>query len=573
METKDLIRLKEINTSELANELGFIIRNQLKGKDVYLDSIAFASALYIKEVYEIDVFTEDVECCSSNNINLDTVEFIRGQLSGLDHFWIYLSRYENKFTPELLLSYILFNQDLTERCDSTPDCVAQLATEILDINKSDIVYDLCSGKGNFLINSANTCKEAEYHGIELNYKDIEVAKLKFNLLNLKCDFTISNVLSTFKNADKIFSNYPLGLKGIERYMAIDLMKKYNLPNGIMDRCSSDWIFNSIIVGSLNENGKGVAIVSDGSTWNMGDKNVRKFFLENGFIEAVISLPNGIFKPYTSVSTSMVIFSKNNEKVRLIDASKLFEKSFRKNIMTDDHIKTVLNCLCEDSDISVLVNVNELAKEDYQLNPKKHLAVLPEFEDGVKFNSIIKNITRGSQIKAEVLNEYKSDVPTNIKYLMLSNINKGSLSIGKDQYLKSLPDKTEKYCIKNNSIVLSKTSGSEFKSVVVNVPEGETILANGNMYVIELDETKADPYYIQSFLQSPTGQMVIKSLTAGAVIQTIPVKNLKEMVIPLPDLKTQQDKGIKYVSAVDEIEVLKRKLEKVYLRMEHIFEED
>ena len=573
METKDLARLKEMNTSCVAYELGSLLRGKSDSNNLYYDSIAFASALYIKEVYEIDVFTQGDDFYLNHNISLETVEFIRNQLIRHEFFRDSILRYENKFSPELLLSYILFNQDLTDRNDATPMCVSQLALEILNINKDDVVYDLCSGEGNFLIDSAVKCAEAEYHGVELNYNNIDLAQLKFDLLDLKCEFILSNALSSYIKADKIFSNYPLGLKGIERYFAIELMNEYNLPHGIMDRCSSDWIFNSIIVSGLKENGKGVAIVSDGSTWNMGDKNIRKFFLENGFIEAVISLPNGIFKPYMSVSTSMIVFSKNNERVRLVDASQLFEKSFRKNIMTDAHIQTVLNCLDEDSDISVLVDVNELAKEDYQLNPKKHLAVLPEFEDGVKFSSIIKNITRGSQIKAEVLNEYKSDVPTNVKYLMLSNINKGSLSIGKDQYLKSLPDKTEKYCIKNNSIVLSKTSGSEFKSVVVNVPEGETILANGNMYVIELDETKADPYYIQSFLQSPTGQMVIKSLTAGAVIQTIPVKNLKEMVIPLPDLKTQQDKGIKYVSAVDEIEVLKRKLEKVYLRMEHIFEED
>ena len=50
---------------------------------------------------------------------------------------------------------------------------------------------------------------------------------------------------------------------------------------------------------------------------------------------------------------------------------------------------------------------------------------------------------------------------------------------------------EKYCIKNNSLILSK-NGAPFKIAIADVKAGKKLLANGNLYIIELDESKADP---------------------------------------------------------------------------------
>ena len=56
---------------------------------------------------------------------------------------------------------------------------------------------------------------------------------------------------------------------------------------------------------------------------------------------------------------------------------------------------------------------------------------------------------------------------------------------------------EKYCIKNNSLVISK-NGAPVKIAVASVEEGRKILANGNLYVIELDETKVNPYFVKDY---------------------------------------------------------------------------
>lgn len=58
-----------------------------------------------------------------------------------------------------------------------------------------------------------------------------------------------------------------------------------------------------------------------------------------------------------------------------------------------------------------------------------------------FETVIKNITRGAQIKASVLDEIVSDKPTNMQYLMLANLQDGIIS-DELPYLKGIDSKYE-----------------------------------------------------------------------------------------------------------------------------------
>ena len=54
------------------------------------------------------------------------------------------------------------------------------------------------------------------------------------------------------------------------------------------------------------------------------KNIRKYFIENGYIESIILLPENILIHYP-VSLALIVFSKKNQKIRFIDASKFYSK--------------------------------------------------------------------------------------------------------------------------------------------------------------------------------------------------------------------------------------------------------
>ena len=163
----------------------------------------------------------------------------------------------------------------------------------------------------------------------------------------------------------------------------------------------------------------------------------------------------------------------------------------------------------------------------------------------------------------------SDSVTNMQYLMLANIQNGIID-DKLPYLSYIDPKYDRYCLKNNTLILSK-NGFPYKVAVASVSEGQRILANGNLYIIELDEDKANPYYIKAFFDSEQGHAVLKSITVGAAMPNIGVDKLKKVEIPLPSMDEQSRIAQRYQAALDEIATIKLQLEKAVSKLHHIFD--
>jgi type I restriction enzyme M protein len=125
-------------------------------------------------------------------------------------------------------------------------------------------------------------------------------------------------------------------------------------------------------------------------------------------------------------------------------------------------------------------------------------------------------------------------------------------------------------LKNHDLILSK-NGAPFKIAVAEVQPGKTILANGNLYIIEIDEEKADPFFVKAFLESEKGAALLKSITVGAAIPNIGVEALKKLPIPNVPLEEQHELATKYLAKVDEITLYQRKLQKAYEELAHIYD--
>ena len=291
--------------------------------------------------------------------------------------------------------------------------------------------------------------------------------------------------------------------------------------GASKATSSDWLFNVLLMNLLSKNGKAVSIMTNGSTWNELDTGMRKSFVENGYIESIILLPAKMFQ-FTAIPTTMIVLSHNNTNgVRIVvDATKHCIEGRRINEFSNQNIAEILNSLNDDTDYSRFISLKELRENNYSLSLNRYLSQEVNVPYPVQFAEAIKKITRGAQLSAAQLDQLVSDAPTDVQYLMLANIKDGI--IGDDlPYLQAFDEKLEKYCIKGNNLILSK-NGYPYKVAVASVKEGTRIIGNGNMYIIELDEEKANPYYIKAFFESEQGIAALKSITVGATIQSIGV---------------------------------------------------
>ena len=458
-------------------------------------------------------------------------------------------------------------------CPATPKSINKLATSILDIKPKEDVADICCGFGSFIIEAWKKEDKANYFGCEKISPYVNCIRIRTSLLAGEFSFFAEDAFKLVEDKsnkyDKVFSNYPFKVRisDLECEEYLNHLRE-RIPS-ISKATTSDWIYNALLCDLLKENGKAVAIMTNGSTWNRTDKAVRQYFIENGLLEAIISLPAKLFSA-TPIPTSMIILSKGNDSVKIVDATNIFEAERRGNVLSDKNIETILSELKEDGNHSITVSKDKLRENEYNLNYDRYAGQENNLENLVAFDSVIENISRGAAIKADELDKITTNEITNKNYLMLGNIHDGIID-EELPYLSVIEKNLEKYCLKRNNLILSK-NGYPFKIAIATPKEGQQILANGNLYIIEVNEEKANPYYIKAFFESEQGIAALKSIVVGSTIPNIGVESLKSLKIPIPSLEEQNKIAEKYQATQDEIKVLKLRLAKAVDRLYHIFDE-
>jgi len=76
---------------------------------------------------------------------------------------------------------------------------------------------------------------------------------------------------------------------------------------------TELLFLALFLKLLKPGGRAAVIVPDGVLFGSGNayKELRKIIVEEQKLDAVVSLPSGVFKPYAGVSTAILIFTKTN----------------------------------------------------------------------------------------------------------------------------------------------------------------------------------------------------------------------------------------------------------------------
>ena len=465
----------------------------------------------------------------------------------------------------------------------TPDVVMEVALKILNIQNGDKVMDLGCGTANFMKKMfdkgklaryteskyANIFSGGKYYGYEISDREREIAMLRAHLLgvhNIGGDFTnvdydYDKGICDTNKFDKIFANYPFGLK--------------YLPQGLEAKGkSSDWAFNNWICNHLSKNGKAVAIMCNGSVWNTADMAIRKEFVEKGLVEAVVALPGGLFSD-TNIATTMIVFSHGNKSVKMV------EKTDYNMISVLGYVERILEGLNHDTEYSKTVSLSELRENDYVLNYNRYITPSIKFKNCKKFGDFIISIRRGISYNDGKMSPEKVDTPFPVPCLSLSNIQNGLIDGDLSDVF--LPNKTiqsdtfSKMILKENDLIISK-SGQPYKIAVFTKPQfeswrGQQIVPSGNMYVIELDTNRINPYYVKVFLESQQGKALLNSRSNQATIINISRKELENLDIPVPPLSVQNRIAKAYLSRVDEYKVCKLKLEDATNRLNSVFDDN
>ena len=126
----------------------------------------------------------------------------------------------------------------------------------------------------------------------------------------------------------------------------------------------------------------------------GEGTIRQILLENGSIYAVIGLPSNMFYN-TSIPTCIIVLKKHREgrDVLFIDASKLFEKEKKQNVMREEHIDRVIELYKDRKTIekeAYLASFDDIQANDFNLNIPRYVDTSEE-EEEVDLKQLSKEI--------------------------------------------------------------------------------------------------------------------------------------------------------------------------------------
>ena len=137
--------------------------------------------------------------------------------------------------------------------------------------------------------------------------------------------------------------------------------------------------------------------------------IREILLKNGSIYAIIGLPSNMFYN-TSIPTCIIVLKKHREgrDVLFIDASNLYEKDKKQNVMNEEHIDKVLELYNDRKSVdkvSYLASYEDIEANDFNLNIPRYVDTSEE-EPEIDLKELSGNIRATNKEISEGKNALK-----------------------------------------------------------------------------------------------------------------------------------------------------------------------
>lgn len=283
----------------------------------------------------------------------------------------------------------------------TPRHIIRMMVELMKPTLQDTICDPAMGSAGFIVESAKYIQEhyksellkktnAEHYKNGLLYGfDTDTTMLRIGAMNLMLhgvdnpDVEYKDSLST-DNTDENKYSLCLANPPFAGSLAYDAVSKSLLS--ITKTKKTELLFMALFVRMLQLGGRCASIVPDGVLFgtSTGHMAIRKEIVDNQRLQAVISMPSGVFKPYTGVSTAILIFTKTNaggtDKVWFYDmTADGFSLDDKRNPIANNDIPDIitrfhnLDAEAERSrkDKSFFVPVEEIREKGYDLSINKY----------------------------------------------------------------------------------------------------------------------------------------------------------------------------------------------------------
>ena len=209
----------------------------------------------------------------------------------------------------------------------TPRHIIDMMVELVKPTPSDIIIDPAAGTAGFLISVADYLKKnyeneiftseqlKEHFNNEMfNGNEIDTTMLRIGTMNMLLHDVENpqiHYVDSLSKSNKEREKYTLVLANPPFKGSLDKEAVADDLTRITNTGKTELLFIGLILELLKSGGRAGVIVPDGVLFGASNahKSLRKEIIDKHKLEGVISMPSGVFKPYTGVSTAILLFTK------------------------------------------------------------------------------------------------------------------------------------------------------------------------------------------------------------------------------------------------------------------------
>ena len=305
----------------------------------------------------------------------------------------------------------------------TPRHIIRMIVELMKPTPEDIIVDPACGTAGFLVEAGEYLRKNkndlflsqnlnEHFNNTMFYGfDMDRTMLRIGAMNLM-QHGIENPNIMYKDSlsedNEDNGKYTLILANPPFKGSIDAERTAKDLLAVTKTKKTELLFLALFLRSLKMGGRCASIVPDGVLFGSSNahKAIRKEIIENHKLEAIISMPSGVFKPYAGVSTAIMIFTKTTQggtdKVWFYDMqADGFSLDDQRQAVKENDIPDIIsrfnNRNSEEeqnrarTEKSFFVTKEEIAENDYDLSINKYKEIVVEKKEYENPKVILKRV--------------------------------------------------------------------------------------------------------------------------------------------------------------------------------------
>ena len=319
----------------------------------------------------------------------------------------------------------------------TPRHIIRMMVDMTQPKKDDVICDPSTGTAGFLVAAGEYFRDNHddffldkdfrahfnnemFNGVEIDSTMVRIGAMNLQLHGIENPNLIKNDALS-ESAGDLRNKYSLVLANPPFKGSLDYDAVENSILKMVKSKKTELLFLGLMLRMLKTGGRAAVIVPDGVLFGSSNahKQIRQELIENHKLDAVISMPSGVFKPYAGVSTAVLFFTKTGtggtDNVWFYDmTADGYSLDDKRNEIKDNDIPDLLNRyhnIKEEAnrartDKSFLVPLGEIKGNDWDLSINRYKEIVYEEITYAAPSDIIKDIETLDQERNQALTALK-----------------------------------------------------------------------------------------------------------------------------------------------------------------------